>query len=152
MPTHIVKVFVKGDEQKHIKSEYQVVEPYQAFLLIRATDAQLKKLSTKYPVQDITSDYEVHTPYGAIGPVVSATASLEKGRRVAAEKGLPTGPHHYLIQFIGPIKQSWLAGVTKAGGTLRTSQNDFTWVVLADKKALPKIGAALRSMDETLTV
>ncbi len=140
MPMRIAKVFVKGDEQKRIKSEYQVVEPYQAFVLIRATDTQLKKLSKDYPVQDITADYEVHTPSGTIGPAVSATAAREKGRRVAAEKGLPAGPHHYLIQFIGPIKQSWLAGVTKAGGTLRTSQNDFTWVVLADKPALARIG------------
>ncbi len=140
MPTRIAKVFVKGDEQKRITSEYQVVEPYQAFVLIKATDKQLKKIARDYPVQDISDDYEVHTPSGTMAPAVAATAGKGKGRAKVTKKGLPSGPHHYLLQFIGPIKQSWLTGVTKAGGILRTSQNDFTWIVLADKQALARIG------------
>jgi len=103
MPTRIAKVFVKGDEQKRITSEYQVVEPYQAFVLIKATDKQLKKIARDYPVQDISDDYEVHTPSGTMAPAVAVTAGKGKGRATVSKKRLPSGPHHYLLQFIGPI-------------------------------------------------
>ncbi len=136
MTIRIAKVFVTGEEQKALRKKYEILEPYQAFLLIRTSDKDLKQLAKKFPVQDITENYEVHTTTG----VVKSTLTRTEGKRSrAAGEKVPPGPHHYLVQFIGPIKQSWLSGIRRSGGTLRIPQNDFTWIVLADSKALSKI-------------
>jgi subtilisin family serine protease len=138
MATHIAKVFIRGEKQKVLQESYDVIEPYQAFLLIRASDKELKQLSKQYPVQDITQSYEIHTPRGVVKPNLAVRVG-KKSRTSSADRRISQGLHHYLLQFIGPIKQSWLAGITRAGGTLRTAQNDFTWIVLADDKALTEI-------------
>ena len=58
------------------------------------------------------------------------------------ESDLAPGPHHYLVQFKGPIKAQWLKGVERAGGEPREPYKDFTYVVRADDAAIAKIASA----------
>ena len=62
-------------------------------------------------------------------------------RRTGAARSLPAGPHHYLVQFVGPIKDAWLRGVKRAGGEPRQLWENFTYVVRADDAAIAKIAA-----------
>ncbi|HKR86462.1 MAG TPA: S8 family serine peptidase, partial [Terriglobales bacterium] len=135
----MVKVFVSGKDQKQVRREYQVIEPYDAFLLVKASAAQIRSLGKRYPVQDITDSYVINTPQGAVSTSTIERRARPKGVGLGKQRALKPGPHHYLVQFIGPIKQEWLQSVEKQGGAMRAPKNDFTWVVRADQKAIDKI-------------
>lgn len=144
MPQHIAKVFAKGAEQTEITRKYDVVAPYDAFIVVRASDLQMRTLAKKYPTEDITDAYRIETPIHRIDtgrPRLNAQGKLLKHPAYKKARPLPAGPHHYLVQFVGPIKQAWLAGVRAAGGKLRAAQNDFTWIVRADSEKVARIAA-----------
>jgi serine protease AprX len=144
MSKRIAKVFATSTEQKEISRKYDVVEPYPAFILVRGSDKQLGELSRRYPTQDITAAYHIETPTRRIDtdrPRLSAAGKSAAHPAYKQSGRLPAGQHHYLVQFVGPIKQKWLKGIRAAGGELRTTQNDFTWVVRADSPHAAKIAA-----------
>jgi len=121
----MLKVFVEGDDQERLAEKANVIERYDAFVLAEAPPAAAKRIARQYLTEDITDQYQlpVATPRGA--------------------PDLPRGKHHYLVQFIGPIKESWLRGVRRAGGEPRQLWSGFTYVVRADEKGIAKI-AGLR--------
>src|ERR1051325_4031377 len=96
--SRILKVFATGAEQDKLAEKVDVLERYDAFLLVEAGDAEVKRLSRGRLVEDITDEYEI--PVGA--GTIDTSQSRARGRR------LPPGPHHYLVQFVGPIKDGWL--------------------------------------------
>lgn len=126
----ILRIFATGAEQRDLAKQFTVIQSYPGFLL-----ADVPK-KDKYPelkgwlYEDITDQYEIRLPDPA-----------HKGRtvklsNVAAEKAkpFPKGRHHYLVQFVGPIKRSWLSAVTTAGGELREPYGGFTYIVRANEK------------------
>jgi subtilisin family serine protease len=121
----VLKVFVEGDDQERLAEKANVIERYDAFVLAEAPPAAAKRIARQYLTEDITDQYQlpVATPRGA--------------------PDLPRGKHHYLVQFIGPIKESWLRGVRRAGGEPRQLWSGFTYVVRTDVKGIEKI-AGLR--------
>lgn len=134
----IAKVFASGSAQRALSKKFEVVEPYDAFVVIRASEAQLRSLARKYPVQDITDSYLIASPTGLMR--IPEAGKSKKAMLSRQEKSsLKSGPHHYLVQFAGPIKSQWLAEIKKNGGQLRAPHNDFTWIVRADEKSLAKI-------------
>ncbi|MBZ5655031.1 MAG: S8 family serine peptidase [Acidobacteriia bacterium] len=144
MPKRIAKVFARGAEQQEIGRKYDVVEPYEAFVLVRGSNRQIEELSKKYPTQDITDAYHIETPFRRIDtnrPRLSAEGTLQKHPAYKKARRLSVGLHHYLVQFVGPIKQKWLKGIRTAGGELRAPQNDFTWIVRADSRKVTSIAA-----------
>jgi subtilisin family serine protease len=81
-----------------------------------------------------------------VEPAVSAArgraaARSRGGTRAAAPKSKPPGPgrHHYIVQFVGPIKRSWLAAVKRKGGEVRRPFAGFSVIVRADAKTLKAV-------------
>jgi subtilisin family serine protease len=142
--SRILKVFATGVEQDRLAEELDVLERYDAFLLTEAAPAAAKRLARKYLTEDITGQYKIPSGAGTINtsaPRIDAkgkTRAHPAYRRAAA---LPPGPHHYLVQFVGPIKDAWLRGVQRAGGEPRQLWGDFVFVVRANRAAITKIAA-----------
>jgi serine protease AprX len=117
----VLKVFVEGDDQERLAEKANVLERYDAFVLAEAPPAAAKRIARQYLTEDITDQLQLP---------VAVPRSADK---------LPRGKHHYLVQFIGPIKESWLAGVRRAGGEPRQLWEGFTYVVRATEQAIGKI-------------
>jgi subtilisin family serine protease len=140
----VLKVFATGDEQERLAEKLHVLERYDAFLLVDAPPAAAKRVAKENLVEDITVLYEIPVAAGKID--TDAPRIDEKGvtrSHPAYRRGgsLPPGPHHYLVQFAGPIKEAWLRGVKRAGGDPRQLWENFTYVVRADDEAVAKIAA-----------
>jgi len=130
----MLKVFVEGDDQERLAEKANVIERYDAFVLAEAPPAAAKRIARQYLTEDITDQYQlpVATPRGA--------------------PDLPRGKHHYLVQFIGPIKESWLRGVRRAGGEPRQLWSGFTYVVRTDEKGIAKIRLSSESTRKACSV
>jgi serine protease AprX len=139
-----LKVFSTPDEATEFLSKATLVEPYDAFLLVEAPPRIAKQIAQRFPVEDITSQFELELPNVTINtnrPRVTAAGVQRhpayKGERVTA------GKHHYIVQFIGPIKERWISQVRAAGAEIVAPRAGFSYVVRANAAALTKI-AALR--------
>jgi subtilisin family serine protease len=131
----IIKVFApRVDYSKVARKVSRVIEKYDAFILVDATRPAKNGLARTYPVEDVTSQYELQL--GAGRPRAPRPAT-----RYRREAGLSRGPHHYVVQFVGPIKRSWLSRVKATGAKLRAPHGNFAYVAWAQEKTLPKIGA-----------
>jgi len=89
---------------------------------VDATAEQTKRLSARYPVEDVTGRYTIRSDGGTIDtsrPRVVEAGNVRTHPSYKSAPALPPGPHHYLVQFVGPIKPEWLDEVRKAGGELR---------------------------------
>src|SRR6267154_2004278 len=138
----MLKVFCSGAEQKALAKQYPLIANYDAFVVVEATAAQARRLAKSYPVEDITSQYAIQFADRVVD--TSRPRIDRKGRAAAhpayeAARPLRPGPHHYLVQFVGPIKDVWLAGIRKVKAEPRAPFADFTWVVRANQLALRRL-------------
>ena len=140
----IIKVFSSGTEQAELAKTYKVVERYKAFLLLDVNAKVAKALARQYPTEDITYLYTIRTGERSIStlrPRVDVTGRQHPHPAYRDAKRLPPGKHHYLVQFIGPIKGAWLKAVKKAGGEPRAPYENFTYVVRANERQRARIAA-----------
>jgi serine protease AprX len=121
----------------------RVLEWYERYAVAEVPDdAARRRLQDAHPVEDVTSLYGIRgsdRQLDTFRPRIDREGKLLPHPDYADEPSLPEGPHHYLVQFLGPIKQEWLAGVTDAGGELRAPHGHFTEVVRAEPAALQRI-------------
>jgi serine protease AprX len=138
----ILKVFVGKEDGRAVLKQSTLIEPYDAFLLVRATAAAARGLARKYPVEDITGHYQIELPNRSIDTSRPRITTAGKVRHPAyrAER-LSAGPHHYLVQFRGPIKDRWLAALKATGAKIREPRGSFAYVVWSRRASLPKIAA-----------
>ena len=135
MKKAILRIFATGQEQRDLARQYTVLQTYPGFILVETTKRD------KYPdlknrlFEDISDQYEINLPDPA-----------HKGKKLKLHdissqrtKPSPVGRHHYLVQFVGPIKKTWLSGVKKAGGELREAYGGFSYVVRTDEKKVRAI-------------
>ena len=142
----ILKVFADKSQRDAVLDGATLVEPYDAFVVVDVPPARASALARLFPVEDITDQYRVRLGGRTVStrPGRSATQAASSGVRAKARKkaaSLPAGPHHYVVQFIGPIKQSWLAKLRALGATLRNPLGDFGYVVEARQTTVSKIEA-----------
>jgi serine protease AprX len=140
----MVKVFCTGSAQDRLAERYPVKERYDGFVLAEVPQKGLRQLSREYPVEDITDLYRIPVGKRLINtsrPRFDAKGKLHLHPAYKEVKPLPPGPHHQLVQFIGPIKDAWLKAVRRAGGEPRAPYADFTYIVRADDKTLGRIVA-----------
>jgi len=112
-----------------------VIARYPAFCLCRATPADAARLARRYPVEDITAAFEIPLA----GRRLSVRASTRPGRTRRAATALPAGRHHYLVQFIGPVRASWLRSVRGCRARPVAVHSDFTHVVCATAPAIAAV-------------
>jgi serine protease AprX len=140
----MLKIFVGRDRQAALDQHVGVIERYDGFLLAEAPPAKVRELSREYLVQDITGLYEIPLARGTIDtstPRIDADGVTRSHPDYPRGASLTKGPHHYLVQFIGPIKERWIRGVRRAGGEPRELHSNFAYVVRARQAALKKIVA-----------
>jgi len=140
MPT--LKVFAGKEDAPDVLARATLIERYDAFLLVQATPAVARALARKYLVEDITDQYEIEMPNAKINtarPRITPKGA-EAHPAYKAER-LSPGPHHYIVQFRGPVKDRWLAEVRATGAKMRAPYGNFAYVVKATKATLPKLAA-----------
>jgi serine protease AprX len=143
--TRTIKVFCSPDEQAGLAERYEILERYDAFALLQATPKQLDTISRSYPTEDISDDFELRV----FGRKIRSKSTKEPGAGRAGKaaamykraKAPSSGEHHYLVQFIGPIKSTWLRALRRHGAEPREPIADYTYVVRADEHALAAIKA-----------
>ena len=140
----IVKVFCTGTEQTALSRTYKTLVRYPGFLLIQASKKTLAPLARKYPVEDITELYTIRTGERVINtsrPRVDVKGKRHTHPAYRDVKPLTPGKHHYLVQFVGPIKTAWLRAVKDVGAEARAPYENFAYVVRANDKQLAHIAA-----------
>jgi len=138
----VLKVFVSGAEQDQLSERFSVIEKYSGFLLISLPQQNVAEIAATYPTEDITQQYVIPAGRRQLGTDMPRVDQKGKTRSHPDYKGvrkLSPGPHHYLIQFIGPIKKEWLKAVVKAGGKLQSPFAGFSYVVRADETTVSAI-------------
>lgn len=133
----MLKIFATPEELASAGTEVPVVERYPSFVIADVGDAQRRALARRFPTEDMAPQYRIAIGGDVVDPMAAAPARARAFRAAA----LPPGPHHYVVQFIGPVKRPWLAALRKAGATLREPMSGFAYVVLADGPALERIRA-----------
>src|SRR5262245_56584006 len=108
----VLKVFAQGNDQRLLADYGQVLAGYDAFAIVEPARGNATALRRRFPTEDISAQYAL--------PVA------------APSKGPTQRAHHYLVQFVGPVKRQWLARVKRQGGELREPYSDFTYVVRAN--------------------
>jgi subtilisin-like proprotein convertase family protein/subtilisin family serine protease len=140
----ILKIFCSGAEQDRLAGVYRIIERYQGFVLVEVGEAEVSKLAQHYPVEDITELYTIRIGDRAIDtsqPRVDVKGKVRAHPAYKGVKRLSPGPHHQLVQFVGPVKEEWLQEIKKAGGEPRAPYEDFAYVVRADSASLARITA-----------
>lgn len=145
MADRIVKVFVSGKAQEALASQHQVIERYPAFVVVETSKAEADALAARELVEDITDQYAI--PLGgdaqsmidASRPRVTARGSTASHPAYRGARRIDDGPHHYLVQFVGPVKPEWLDAVAAAGGEVVDTYAAFTVVVRANGAQIAKI-------------
>ncbi len=121
----------------------RIVENYESFALVEATDDQidaLKRDRFKVVVKQEPSTIKL----GAF------TINTDKPRFSANNAVLPhtaythatdPGPdeHHYIVQFVGPIKEEWKAEVERLGGKIGDPLPSHSYIVELDGDARVKV-------------
>ena len=137
----ILKIFVGKAEAAAVLEQTRLIERYEAFVVVEADDALIKSLARRYPLEDITAQYKLPLRGGAVDPL--AAAPRKRSRTTESLQAPPEapgdGPHHYLVQFIGPVKPAWVNALRKTGAVLRQPTGGFGHVVCADDPTLAKI-------------
>ena len=130
-----LKVFAPKADHAAIAALGRVVETYEAFVVVAVDDAAARKLLRRYPCEDMSAQYQLRIGGIDIDPLSDAA----RGR--AAPPPVDDAPHHYLVQFVGPVKPAWLTALRKAGGTPRSPAGGFAYIVRADGAAFARIRA-----------
>lgn len=135
----ILKVFAYGGEQDRIGEYGTILARYDAFVLLEPARGKTSLLMVRFPVEDITPQYDLNLG-GGIRIGAGTSRGPAAGRKAARATRAPSpGYHHYLVQFAGPVKAAWLAGVRRAGGQVRELYRDFTYVVRANARGVTAI-------------
>ncbi len=130
-----LKVFAQKPEFADVLQTATLVARYPAFVVVQASEAAGKALIKRYPCEDITAQYALR-----IGPSGSVRVPAARAD-YSGESHLKRGPHHYVVQFIGPIKAAWLKQVSATGARLREPYGGFAHVVWARESMLPTLQA-----------
>src|ERR1700744_1248156 len=122
----------------------RVVESYPAFVLVEATDSAARELARKSLTEDITEQYQLdlhETGADAGLPRLPSTGSAPDPEAAARPQDttLTAGPHHYVLQFIGPVKRSWLSMVRKAGGEVVAPYGGFAVIARLSPRAVKAV-------------
>ena len=140
----ILKIYASQEDAEAIRKMGQVLETYDAFLLVDAGAEEAKLLAKKYPVEDITDQYALQfgdKPVDTSQPRITTKGAVRPHDAYKGVRKPKPGAHHYIVQFIGPIKQNWLRRVRATGAKLRQPMANFAYVVWATEAMVPEIAA-----------
>lgn len=140
--TRTIKVFCSKEDQEELSSSYKVIESYDSFILLKVSKATSEALTRKYPIEDITDQFIIRIGSRKINtnlPRVDARGRVQPHTAYRGAKKLSPGKHHYLVQFIGPIKKNWLGRLKRIGVEPRAPFADFAYVVRCNEGVLKQL-------------
>lgn len=129
----IATVLLKREEQEHVIDKVsRIVEHYDNFVLVEVTDEQTESLQKEGFKVVVRSEIE-NIPLGPV-TINTTTPRFDKGiiqKHTAYEHENDPGPemHHYIVQFIGPIKEEWKEEIKRLGGILGDPLSSFAYIV-----------------------
>lgn len=130
------KVFAPAGDRAAIEALGKPVMRYEAFVVVEVGDAAARTLLRRYACEDLTEQYRLPLEGGEIDPLSPAWA-----KAVRSEAPVDDAPHHYLVQFVGPVKDTWIAALRRAGAVLRQPTSGFGYVVKGDGAAVRRFRA-----------
>jgi serine protease AprX len=138
----MVRVFAAKQQQAELAQQFDVVERYDGFILLEVSVKQRDQLAKSYPLEDLTRQFEVRIGDRKIRTDLPRIDS--RGRTLAhpAYKGvkkLAPGKHHYLVQFIGPIKKAWLSNLKRLGAEPRAPYGDYAYVTRCSAAVVKRV-------------
>src|SRR4051812_817616 len=124
-------------------SQLKVIEQYPAFTVAEVADNAADEIKRSYLTEDITDQYKLPVAGGIDTSMPRITAMGKTVAHPAYKKAprLSAGPHHYIVQFIGPIKQEWLKGASKAGADFVQPYEGFSYIANMTTKDLAAVSA-----------
>jgi subtilisin family serine protease len=136
----ILKIYDSERPLAQGNASIKTIEKYPAFTVAEVADNAVDNVKRDYLVEDITDQYAL--PSAGVDtsvPRIDAQGktlphpSYQKATRLGA------GPHHYIVQFIGPIKPTWLTEARKAGADFVQPDEGFSYIARMDGKALAAV-------------
>lgn len=137
----ILKIFVDQAEVAEVTKQARLIERYDAFVLLEAEPNLARELARRFPTEDITGQYRMPLEGVEKDPLATVPKLAARSRPRSKASTPDSGPHHYIVQFVGPIKQQWINALKRAGATLRHPTSGFGHVVRADGATLARIRA-----------
>jgi len=134
----IIKVFV-DDPAALDEYEVTVLEAYDSFVLAQSTSRTFKEIAGEFPIEDITGHYKITIDGREIDtsrPRINEEGATVSHPAYRGQKALSSGKHHYLVQFIGPVKSKWLSALKRKGAQPREPFQNYSYVVRSDEKTL----------------
>jgi hypothetical protein len=136
----ILKIF--GAASPDVVRPVQVIERYPAFLVANVAAAQAAAIARRFPTEDITRQYDLRFGGARVNtsrPRVTPTGTVRPHPAYRGARKLPPGPHHYVVQFIGPVKQAWLARLRRTGAIIREPFGGFAYVIRATDTVVRRV-------------
>src|SRR4029450_3706909 len=140
----ILKVFASPSDSDTVLEHARLIERYPAFLVVDATPKNAAAIARTFPAEDISDQYEIRFGTETVNP---KAPGIPPGGKVIAHKAyrgpkkLDEGPHHYVVQFIGPVKASWPPRLRRTGAKIRSPFGGFAYVVRATPAMVARIAA-----------
>ncbi|EJN28529.1 subtilisin-like serine protease [Pseudomonas sp. GM78] len=130
----VLKVFADKSDIPSIETRAQIIDRYDAFVVVQANNQDATELAREFPVEDITQEYDLQMGKHTIN-------TLSRGGVDPNVSEVDEKPHHYVVQFIAPIKRTWLNQLRKVGVKICEPYGAFGYVIRTAGKQLTKIAA-----------
>ena len=129
--TETVLIYATKRQRKQLTRQgIEILTEYEDYVLAQATASEVTTLQA--------NGYEVEVYEAA--PATPSVRGSGSPRRAQPPQGPPPaefgpGPHHYVVEFGGPIKPEWLAAIEAHGGRALEPMPPSSYVVALDGPA-----------------
>ena len=141
----LAKILLKKAQQKKITEMVdRVVESYDNFALVEASDVQIADIKKEgYQVVPLPLD-QMGIKIGSVTintgePRIDKTGAIKAHPAYDHQKEPGADKHHYIVQFIGPTKEEWKEEIIKKGGAIKDPLPSYSFIVEMDAKTLNKV-------------
>jgi serine protease AprX len=137
----ILKVYDSEKALDPSRFQAKLIEKYPAFTVAEVDEAAVQGLKNNYLVEDITDQYTLPAAGGidTSTPRISAQGKTLSHPAYKSAPRLKPGPHHYIVQFVGPIKQKWLTEARKLGANFVQPYEGFSYIANLKPKAVAAV-------------
>ncbi len=121
----------------------RVLAPYDAFALVEATEEQIEALREEGYKVVVREDLD-RIDLGAVSidtrqPRYTRRGEVQPHAAYPHEEEPGPGPHHYIVQFIGPVKEEWKEQIAAWGGVLCDPLPSYSYVVEMDQEVRQRV-------------
>jgi len=137
-------VFANRRQFRRIERQVtRVLAPYDSFVLVEATEEQIEALRAegfKVVLREDLNQIDLGTrSIDTRRPRYTRDGTLQPHPDYPHMDGPGPGSHHYIVQFIGPIKPEWQAQIADWGGQMCDPLPSYSWVVEMDEATLQQV-------------